>query len=48
MFVYLNKGFGPTDVVAARPLEKHEGELGDPSAFLDGAYRSIFLAYVPD
>jgi len=48
LFVYLNKGFGPTDVIAERPLKEHEAELGDPAAFLDGAYRSIFLAYVPD
>jgi len=48
LFVYLNKGFGPQDVVAARPLRAHEDELGDPSEFLAGAYRSIFLAYVPD
>jgi len=48
LFVYLNKGFGPTDVIAARPLEEHEDELGDPAAFLEGAYRSVFLAYVPD
>ncbi len=48
LFVYLNKGFGPDDVVAARPLKAHEHELGDPTEFLAGAYRSIFLAYVPD
>lgn len=48
LFVYLNKGFGPLDVVAERPLQKYEEELGDPAAFLDGAYRSLFLAYVPD
>jgi cyclase len=48
LFVYLNKGFGPDDVVAARPLQAHEDELGDPSEFLAGAYRSLFLAYVPD
>ncbi len=48
LFVYLNKGFGPSDVIAARPLEAHEDELGDPAAFLEGAYRSLFLAYVPD
>lgn len=48
LFVYLNKGFGPDDVVAARPLKAHEDELGDPGEFLAGAYRSIFLAYVPD
>ncbi len=48
LFVYLNKGFGPDDVIAARPLQDHEAELGDPAKFLEGAYRSIFLAYVPD
>ena len=48
LFVYLNKGFGPLDVIAERPLQKHEEELGDASAFLNGAYRSLFLAYVPD
>jgi hypothetical protein len=48
LFVYLNKGFGPADVVAQRPLKEHEDELGDPTAFVDGAYRSVFLAYVPD
>jgi len=48
LFVYLNKGFGPSDVIAQRPLKEHEAELGDPAAFLDGAYRSVFLAYVPD
>jgi hypothetical protein len=48
LFVYLNKGFGPDDVIDARPLQEHEAELGDPAGFLEGAYRSIFLAYVPD
>jgi glyoxylase-like metal-dependent hydrolase (beta-lactamase superfamily II) len=48
MFVFFNKGFGPSDAVAARPLKDHEDELGDPSAFLAGAYRGILQAYVPD
>jgi glyoxylase-like metal-dependent hydrolase (beta-lactamase superfamily II) len=48
LFVYLNKGFGPSDVVAARPLKEYEAEFGDAAAFLTGAYRSLFLAYVPD
>ena len=48
LFVYLNKGFGPTHVIADRPLKEHEAELGDPAAFLEGAYRRVFLAYVPD
>ncbi len=46
--VYLNRGFGPSDVIAARPLKAYEAEFGDPARFLDGAYRSLFLAYAPD
>jgi cyclase len=48
LFMYLNKGFGPSDVVAERPLKAHEAEFGDPTQFLIGAYRSILMAYVPD
>jgi cyclase len=48
MFVYLNKGYGPSDVIAARPLAAYEAQYGDPAHFLDGAYRSLFLAFVPD
>jgi len=48
LFVYLNKGYGPDDVVAERPLQAHEAEFGDAAAFLDGAYRSVFLGYLPD
>jgi hypothetical protein len=46
--VYLNKRFGPNDVVAAQPLKAFASEIGDPAEFLNGAYRSVFLAYVPD
>ena len=45
--MFLNEGFGPSEVIAARLLEKHEAEFGDLAAFLEGAYRSVFLAYVP-
>jgi glyoxylase-like metal-dependent hydrolase (beta-lactamase superfamily II) len=48
MFVFFNKGFGPSDAVAARPLKDYENELGDPSVFLAGAYRSLLQTYVPD
>ncbi|HEY8521160.1 MAG TPA: MBL fold metallo-hydrolase [Gammaproteobacteria bacterium] len=48
MIDYLNMGMGIDDVVALNPLAKHEAEFGDPSAFLDGAYRSMLIAYVPD
>jgi hypothetical protein len=29
-------------------LEKYTDEFGDASAFLDGAFRSMQIAYVPD
>lgn len=48
MIGYMNMGFGAEDVVERNPLERYEAELGDPSAFLDGAYRSMLIAYVPD
>jgi glyoxylase-like metal-dependent hydrolase (beta-lactamase superfamily II) len=48
MIGYMNMGLGAEDVVERNPLEQYEAELGDPSAFLDGAYRSMLIAYVPD
>ena len=48
MIGYMNMGFGAEDAVAHNPLAKYEAEFGDPSAFLDGAYRSMLIAYVPD
>jgi glyoxylase-like metal-dependent hydrolase (beta-lactamase superfamily II) len=48
MIGYMNMGLGAEDVVVRNPLEQYEGELGDPTAFLDGAYRSMLIAYVPD
>jgi len=48
MIDYMNMGFGPEDAVERNPLSEYEAEFGDPSAFLDGAYRSMLIAYVPD
>lgn len=48
MIGYMNMGFGAEDVVGHNPLAQYEAEFGDPSAFLDGAYRSMLIAYVPD
>lgn len=48
MIAYMNMGLGAEDVVERNPLAQHETELGDASAFLDGAYRSMLIAYVPD
>jgi glyoxylase-like metal-dependent hydrolase (beta-lactamase superfamily II) len=48
MIGYMNMGLGAEDVVALNPLAGYESELGDPAAFLNGAYRSMQIAYVPD
>jgi glyoxylase-like metal-dependent hydrolase (beta-lactamase superfamily II) len=45
---YMNKGFGAEDAVAANPLARYESEFGSAAAFLDGAYRSMLIAYVPE
>ena len=45
---YMNMGLGADDVVERNPLAKYEAEFGDASAFLDGAFRSMQIAYVPD
>jgi cyclase len=48
MIAYMNQGLGPEDVVKRNPLKQYEAELGDPSVFLYGAYRSMLIAFVPD
>jgi len=48
MIGYMNMGFGTEDVVERNPLEQYGVEFGDASDFLDGAYRSMLIAYVPD
>ncbi|HUK03033.1 MAG TPA: MBL fold metallo-hydrolase [Steroidobacteraceae bacterium] len=48
MFVFFNKGYGPSDAVTAQPLKDLEAGLGDPAEFIAGAYRSLLQAYVPD
>jgi len=45
---FMNRGYGAEDAVRDNPLAAYESEYGDPSAFLDGAYRSMLIAYVPD
>lgn len=45
---YMNMGLGAEDAVERNPLKQYEAELGDASAFLNGAYRSMQIAYVPD
>jgi glyoxylase-like metal-dependent hydrolase (beta-lactamase superfamily II) len=48
MIAFMNMGLGAEDVVARNPLKQYQAEFGDPSAFLNGAYRSMQIAYVPD
>jgi cyclase len=48
MIAYMNMGFGADEVVATNPLKPYESELGSAAAFLNGAYRSMQIAYVPD
>jgi glyoxylase-like metal-dependent hydrolase (beta-lactamase superfamily II) len=48
MIDYMNMGLGAEDVTVKNPLKEYEGEFGDATAFLDGAYRSMQIAYVPD
>jgi hypothetical protein len=31
--VWFNKGYGPQDVITARPLKDHEAQFGDPAQF---------------
>jgi cyclase len=46
-FVSFNKGYGPMDIVAERPLKAFEAQYGDPAQFLEYAYRSTQLATIP-
>jgi cyclase len=48
MIDFMNSGYGAEDAVRDNPLKAYETEFGDASAFLDGAYRSMLIAYVPD
>jgi glyoxylase-like metal-dependent hydrolase (beta-lactamase superfamily II) len=48
MIDFMNSGYGAEDVVRDNPLKPYEAEFGDAAAFLDGAYRSMLIAYVPD
>jgi hypothetical protein len=48
MVGYLNMGLGPKDAAERQPLKPYESEFGDASAFVEGALRSMMIAYVPD
>lgn len=46
-FRSFNKGYGPQDIIAERPLKDYEAQYGDPAQFLEYAYRSTQLATIP-
>jgi cyclase len=48
MVVFQNRGMDSGDILAERPLAAFEGQYGDPSAFITGAFRSLNIAYSPD
>ncbi len=49
MVGYQNKGMDVGDILASSdPLAAFEAQYGDPSAFIEGAFRSLNLAYSPD
>jgi cyclase len=48
MVGYLNKGMDSGDVLGERPLQVFEEQFGDSTAFIQGAFRSLNLAYAPD
>ena len=48
MIGYMNMGLGAEDVVVRNPLAKYEPEISGAAPFLDGAYRSMQIAYFPD
>ncbi|OLE51489.1 MAG: hypothetical protein AUG74_22050, partial [Bacteroidetes bacterium 13_1_20CM_4_60_6] len=43
MIGYLNMGLGAEDAVQRNPLKEYQAEFGDPSAFTDGALRSMMI-----
>ena len=48
MVVYMNRGWDSRDAIADHPLKEFEGQFGDPSEFIHGAFQSLNLAYSPD
>jgi cyclase len=44
----LNKGLGPDEVVAAGPAKEFAEQWGDPKAFVDSAFRSLWGHFAPD
>ena len=48
MVGFQNKGMDSGDILSERPLKSEEARFGDSTAFIQGAFRSLNLAYSPD
>jgi cyclase len=44
----LNKGLGPDEVVASEPAKEYAAQWGEPAAFVEAGYRSLWGHYAPD
>lgn len=44
----LNKGMGPEEVVASTPAKEYEAQWGNPDAFVEAGFRSLWGHYAPD
>jgi cyclase len=44
----LNKGLGPEEVVASAPAKEYEAQWGNPDAFVEAGFRSLWGHYAPD
>ena len=48
LVAFQNKGMDSGDILAERPLKDFEAQYGDATAFIQGAFRSLNIAYSPD
>jgi glyoxylase-like metal-dependent hydrolase (beta-lactamase superfamily II) len=44
----LNKGLGPDEVIATAPAKEYEPQWGNPDAFVEAGFRSLWGHYAPD
>ena len=44
----LNKGLGPEEVVASAPAKDYAAKWGNPDAFIEAGFRSLWGHYAPD
>lgn len=44
----LNKGLGPDEVIATAPAKEYAAQWGNPDAFVEAGFRSLWGHYAPD